>query len=166
MRIFRYWGKQGPADVDGKRFHLLPFHCLDVAATCRVLLAGNRSLVTQISGLLQVNPEVAQGLFPFLACLHDLGKFCPAFQHQKPWIVEKLKGPGGNSAQEIYHDEAGYVLWMDAVARGELIPAVVAAGDRIKDPTSSLRSLVSASTHHHGSPPGSPDPVLLDTMWR
>ena len=26
---FRYWGK---AERDGERYHLLPYHCLDVAA--------------------------------------------------------------------------------------------------------------------------------------
>lgn len=26
---FRYWGK---AEKDGDRYHLLPYHCLDVAA--------------------------------------------------------------------------------------------------------------------------------------
>jgi len=30
---FRYWGK---AERDGVRYHLLPYHCLDVAAMGRM----------------------------------------------------------------------------------------------------------------------------------
>jgi CRISPR-associated endonuclease/helicase Cas3 len=29
---FRYWGKAKPQDGSAAQFHLLPYHCLDVAA--------------------------------------------------------------------------------------------------------------------------------------
>jgi len=35
---FRYWGK---AEKDGVGYHLLPYHCLDVAAGCfKLMLPG------------------------------------------------------------------------------------------------------------------------------
>jgi len=30
--IYRYWGKARSGDETGPEYHLLPYHCLDVAA--------------------------------------------------------------------------------------------------------------------------------------
>jgi CRISPR-associated endonuclease/helicase Cas3 len=82
---FRYWGK---ADrTDPTRYHLLPYHCLDVAAVADVWwkssTAIRNSLIT-LSGL-EVNQVKAWMLF-FVA-LHDYGKFDLRFQckAEKVW---------------------------------------------------------------------------------
>jgi len=38
---YRYWGKE---EKDGQGYHLLPYHCLDVAAVGHVLLLKNAAL--------------------------------------------------------------------------------------------------------------------------
>ena len=38
VTFFSYWGKARPAGEKGESYHLLPFHCLDVAACGRLLL--------------------------------------------------------------------------------------------------------------------------------
>ena len=33
---WRYWGKARPANEHGAQYHLLPYHCLDVAAVAKM----------------------------------------------------------------------------------------------------------------------------------
>lgn len=49
---FKYWGK---AAKDGT-YHLLPYHCLDVAAVGWILLSPQKSLCTRIAAQLGLEP--------------------------------------------------------------------------------------------------------------
>jgi CRISPR-associated endonuclease/helicase Cas3 len=44
--FYRYWGK-AREDDDGVKFHLLPYHCLDVAAVADVWWDSSKSLHRQ-----------------------------------------------------------------------------------------------------------------------
>ena len=71
----QYLGKK---NHDGTSYHLLPYHCLDVAAVGRNYVDNNprlKSLFTSHT-LFANNP----GLLPFLLALHDVGKFSKPFQ--------------------------------------------------------------------------------------
>ena len=67
----------------GDSYHLLPYHCLDVAAVGWQLLAPNKPLCKQLVKQLEVEPEWLRTLFVLCLALHDLGKFARAFQGLK-----------------------------------------------------------------------------------
>lgn len=76
----RYWGKAKAEDESGPAFHLLPYHCLDVAAV--VCEWWQQSQVIRERFVVEAGlPE--QEVFAwvvFFAALHDLGKFDVRFQ--------------------------------------------------------------------------------------
>ncbi|WP_227370757.1 CRISPR-associated endonuclease Cas3'' [Halomonas sp. M20] len=110
MDYFHYWGKARP-DSEGPPCHLLPFHCLDVAAVGWYLLAPERPLTRQLATQLDLPPENMRKLFVWALGLHDLGKFARAFQAQaRPHSVE-LVAPLPRFAYSERHDRLGAVLW-------------------------------------------------------
>ncbi|MGZ8945870.1 MAG: HD domain-containing protein [Methylococcaceae bacterium] len=44
---YKYWGKARSDNENGANYHLLPYHCLDVAAVGWQLLAPDKSLCKQ-----------------------------------------------------------------------------------------------------------------------
>src|SRR5690349_9929262 len=74
---FRYWGK---AEKNDSSYHLLPYHCLDVAAVGWVLLDPEKPLCLRLAEQLGISPELLQCWFSFFLSLHDIGKFATAFQ--------------------------------------------------------------------------------------
>ncbi|MGZ8224106.1 MAG: HD domain-containing protein [Methylobacter sp.] len=92
---YRYWGKAKPdADSKGPAYHLLPYHCLDVAAVGWHLMALDKPICNQLAKQLQVKPEWLRTLFTFCLVLHDLGKFARAFQGLKTDLSpERTKYP-------------------------------------------------------------------------
>ena len=86
-RLFHYWGKAGEEDKD---YHLLVYHCLDVAA-CGVMLLRLilqwRSLLEKITGL--SGKALEDRIFFYLA-LHDLGKFATGFQNLRHDLLRRL----------------------------------------------------------------------------
>ena len=76
-----YWGKALTNDGDGAAYHLLPYHCLDVAAVGSVLLTMDTSLSRSLVYIL--GPRAHQVSFSwllFFLALHDLGKFAEGFR--------------------------------------------------------------------------------------
>jgi CRISPR-associated endonuclease/helicase Cas3 len=78
MSYYSYWGK---ADKEGN-YHLLPYHCLDVAAVGTVVFQQNPKLLNRFSSLVGMDENLFKKLFLFFLALHDLGKFSDAFQGQ------------------------------------------------------------------------------------
>lgn len=74
---FRYWGK---AEKEGEGYHLLPYHCLDVAAVVSVW--WNASSAIRRSFFLQEScpEEQLRAWLLFFTALHDYGKFDLRFQ--------------------------------------------------------------------------------------
>jgi len=69
---YRYWGKASKQATEGetsaKQYHLLPYHCLDVAAVGWLLLDPSKSLCKKISKQLDVEPQWLRECFRF--CLN------------------------------------------------------------------------------------------------
>ncbi|MGL1834882.1 CRISPR-associated helicase Cas3' [Rhodocyclaceae bacterium SMB388] len=111
---FCYWGKARPRDVGGAEYHLLPYHCLDVAAVGVTLLKrlpALRTLFTRALGL-----DADEALYAWLAfCLsiHDLGKFAESFQGQRSDLVKQLRGREADAGKpySIRHDTLGWLIW-------------------------------------------------------
>lgn len=77
---WRYRGKASPRDEAGDRWHLLPFHMLDVAAMMEVLLDQRPDWVEISAASAGWSVRQFRAAATYFAILHDLGKFARSFQ--------------------------------------------------------------------------------------
>lgn len=150
---FRYWGKAKPTSADSAACHLLPFHCLDVAAVAVEFLRRHHTLRAHFKARLEVDSDEAlYGWIAFWMALHDLGKFSEAFQSQRSDLVEWLKErvPLKDKVYTVRHDSLGMLLWC-----GSLSGALEKRGCFGDDPDTldGLDAWARAVTGHHGQPP-------------
>lgn len=107
-----YWGK---ADRKSQDYHLLIYHCLDVAAVGQTLLEKNTELLEFFSAHFQLNSAIFKEWIKFFLALHDIGKFSDGFQQLRPEIAKHL---GRSAKEKLYkkshlHDTLGLLLWND-----------------------------------------------------
>lgn len=96
---FRYWGK---ADKETGKYHLLPYHCLDVAAVGAMLLKQNTLLSKKISEITRLDEKTSlYWILTFLG-LHDIGKFSVTFQGLRKYLISKLQGKGTSKQYTVY----------------------------------------------------------------
>jgi len=126
---FKYWGKAAKNE-DGSNsnaYHLLPYHCLDVAAVADVWLDESATLLSQISQHLNTTPKHAKNIVLFFILLHDLGKFDARFQHFREDIRVKLQGDEWEvDEDETYysHGSCGYKQFCEMYDTNEAVKAV------------------------------------------
>lgn len=152
-----YWGKAKPPDGSSVSMHLLPYHCLDVAAVGSAYLAsapGFRSWLAAELGVASEDDLMAW--LSFWLCLHDLGKFSEAFQGQRADLFETLRSRPPRMPYAERHDTLGWVAWRELLEQ----PAIEEAwlGPQTEDYLQGLDAWVRAVTGHHGQPPKS-DPI-------
>lgn len=119
--FWNYWGKARPVEGSAAAFHLLPYHCLDVAAVGTAYLdaaPGLRRWLTSEIGAACEKELVAW--VSFWLCLHDLGKFSEAFQSQRAELFEHLRGRPPRNAYNERHDTLGRVAWTKVVEQTAL----------------------------------------------
>lgn len=141
---FRYWGKARPDEGDSARYHLLPYHCLDVAAVGWYLLDPDKPLCLRLARQLGVAPAWLQQFFSFCLMLHDLGKFARAFQNLVPSLSPDLVPYAGQCVYSERHDTLGFLLWKKHLAKNlsALIPADI-----------KIEPWLEVVCGHHGQPP-------------
>jgi len=111
---WRYWGKASSADNGSvAKYHLLPYHCLDVAAVGAVLLSKHHFLRRRMARLANLPEEVLVGWFKTLLALHDLGKFAETFQQLNPEVRKQFWGEIKFRHYDPRHDSLGFLLWKD-----------------------------------------------------
>jgi CRISPR-associated endonuclease/helicase Cas3 len=155
--FFKYWGKAEQVAGDmPPAYHLLPYHCLDVAAVGSIILHNNKSLLGRLSGLagLERDDFVLWAIF-FLA-LHDMGKFADSFQSLNPFVQAKLqKRVSKRMYGGLRHDSLGFALW-NQVLRQEFqslrIVQVVQRSKRRQAKESPVDVWMAVVTGHHGVP--------------
>ena len=109
----RYWGKATVGGDSQTAYHLLPYHCLDVAAVGDILLTRHPVLLRRLSQQMQMPEQQARAWLVFLLGIHDLGKFAETFQQIRPdlrqhfWPDESIK----RNNYSIRHDSLGEMLW-------------------------------------------------------
>lgn len=170
---FRYWGKASPrgegcaaSAAPEAAFHLLPYHCLDVAAVGEVLLTlpgWGLGAWAEEGGM---GVQTWQRLAVFFLALHDLGKFAPGFQNLVPHpgsalVPFRAQYPYGG---DVRHDTLGWMAWRALMARKPL-PCALPSRDR-----GAWDSWMLAMTGHHGAPPhgqinGRPVHELASRYW-
>ncbi|MDD5644429.1 MAG: CRISPR-associated helicase Cas3' [bacterium] len=141
---YKYWGKAKKRDAGGWDYHLLPYHCLDVAAVGQYL-AVQLGIVEHIAQKLKCEKPAAISVITFLCSVHDIGKFSDGFQNQIPALVKVLRGISLNAVYQEKHWSLGHLFWRKYVDK-------VFSGDKntILD---FLDAWLSASSGHHGRPP-------------
>lgn len=144
---FRYWGKaKKELDQAGVGYHLLVYHCLDVAAVGWLLLAPEKPLCQSLTKQLNAKPEWLQSWFTFCLALHDIGKFCRAFQNLAPNLSDRLVSYAPQYVYGKRHDTLGFTLWQKVLNKilVDVIPPSVSR------PMNSWMEIVCG---HHGQPP-------------
>lgn len=161
LRYFSYWGKARP-QADGPQLHLLPYHCLDVAAVGRAYLQRSPALLDWLARQLGIESrEFLIGWITFWLALHDLGKFSTSFQAQRVDLVELLqerKLPHGAGVGGVRHDSLGMQFWRDHVE-----PLADEEGwfGENRDLSYGIQYWARAVTGHHGQPPLQVDRLSL-----
>ena len=153
QHYYRYWGK---VEKGGVRYHLLPYHCLDVAAVGWLLLAPEQPLCQRIAAQLQIEPELLRQWVAFFLCLHDIGKFATAFQGLVSGLSPDLVPKNSRMEYTIRHDTLGYMLWRDVLKNRLEETQIFCALTDAKELRQSGRSLdvwMQVVTGHHGIPP-------------
>jgi CRISPR-associated endonuclease/helicase Cas3 len=95
---FRYWGKARKDGEEGAAYHLLPYHCLDVAAVASAWwdasTAIRRTFLASFNDS-ESNQIRLRAWVMFFLALHDLGKFDLRFQLKAPEALAAVWRPLG-----------------------------------------------------------------------
>lgn len=116
---FRYWGK---AEKDGERYHLLPYHCLDVAAVAHVWWQQSSVIRERFEATTALPQAKAYAWVLFFVTLHDLGKFDVRFQIKAHDIAYMLWSEFSNAdrsqSNKYWHgDYSSYWFFNDLSSR-------------------------------------------------
>lgn len=143
-----FWGK-ARAFTDAIPSHPIAYHCLDVAASGRVLLEHHQLWREQLGELLQINDEDLLAFVTFSLAMHDIGKFSQPFQSKAPqhWPTQLLGPYDKNKVSGLpHHDTAGWWMWRKKIET-LLLDRFIGLDDGLFDP------LMKAVVGHHGTPP-------------
>ncbi|HIB9011547.1 MULTISPECIES: CRISPR-associated helicase/endonuclease Cas3 [Citrobacter] len=148
---FAYWGKTSKKENihdQGDAYHLLPYHCLDVAACGWQMVMRNRFHAADIFAELGFSREEAARWFAWILGLHDIGKFARGFQQlNKTSYPDLVPGISGIGYPER-HDSLGYWFWQGLrKAWPNALPALTRESERTLD------IWLNVVTGHHGLPP-------------
>ena len=156
----RYWGKVQPpkkfgSDLEksGPAYHLLPYHCLDVAAVGWILLDPEKLLCQRLAAQLGVEPAWLRTFFVFCLSLHDLGKFSRAFQGQKKELSPDLVKANPRMRYDERHDTLGFWLWQDNLWQDNLSTQLKKLSFDNSAWLGKIEPWLEIVTGHHGMPP-------------
>ena len=157
---FKYWGK---VTKDGD-YHLLPYHCLDVAAVGYSLLDNYKLLCKRLAKELEIDPSWLRKWFTFCLSIHDIGKFATTFQGQVTNLSDNLVPSNSRMPYTVRHDTLGFFLWQNVLEGCWLEEG----GLGYKTNDSNVRKIVRSFTPwievvtgHHGVPPNKGKSSLL-----
>jgi len=147
-----YWGKARKEGDEGAPYHLLPYHCLDVAAVAQVLLSQQHGLKHRLCALSGLEEKDFLKWIVFFLAIHDLGKFSESFQNLRPDLLETLQGKTSDNNYSHRHDSLGYALWRVEV-RNWLLNVQSNGRGRKGSSLSGVDYWALATMGHHGLPP-------------
>jgi CRISPR-associated endonuclease/helicase Cas3 len=112
---FKCWGKADRQNP--QRYHLLPYHCLDVAAVASVWWESSPSIRNAFLCPDNQNQDHLKAWALFFIALHDIGKFDLRFQRKAPhiWCLlqdsQKKSHLSKNDSLKYFHGPAG-LFWL------------------------------------------------------
>lgn len=161
---YRYWGK---AEKDGNSYHLLPYHCLDVAAVASAWWDSSPAIRHGFRLHNTLSEEQLRAWMLFFIALHDYGKFDVRFQLRvKP--IWRLLYPNANSygdlpavwdCKKYYHGERGLswfmkdhgeMLGVESDKSGSGLCFLDEPEEPLSDCWRNWKSWIEAVTGHHG----------------
>lgn len=151
-----YWGKAGVASEPLPEYHLLAYHCLDVAAVGKILLEQRPGLLKQLADQTGLPDSVFTSWMLFFLALHDLGKWSGTFQRQRGDIATQLGQNISLKPSSMRHDSLGYVLWKNHLAKKLAGSPHFSGREWLKNDdwrNYVLSYCMQAVTGHHGKPP-------------
>ncbi|WP_422475899.1 CRISPR-associated endonuclease Cas3'' [Endozoicomonas sp. ALB032] len=163
MSFYNYWGKAGnQSEGDNASYHLLVYHCLDVAAVAKVWWQASASLRRQFCHQSGLPDQQTRAWLLFFIALHDLGKFDIRFQ-LKAKDVWRQVNPETNcfkpdflqeNINDYYHGPAGvywlYQDWQDRFA-GEQDDSYIFCDDDENESWRAWFSWLGPVAGHHGT---------------
>ncbi len=154
-KYWGYWGKARKVNECGAPYHLLVYHCLDVAAMGAAYLERHTHLRRMWAARLGVAEERLTSWIVFFLALHDLGKFSYRFQGLRPDLALLLKNQQKQDDYTIRHDTLGQIVFETKIR-----PLII-EHQRLGECTAEDRDYWPAIaelwskcvTGHHGQPP-------------
>jgi CRISPR-associated endonuclease/helicase Cas3 len=159
--FFLYWGKARAAINSGPTFHLLAYHCLDVAAVAEVWWRESRVIRHALSKGAGADGSTLAWA-KFFVALHDLGKFDVRFQLKAREAFQALRSGFDvnlvslRDSEGYFHGPAGYA-WFT-----RQYPAIVGMQERNRVHLESWQGWLAAVTGHHGVIPQHAHMLNLD----
>lgn len=150
---FHYWGK---AEKEGDGYHLLVYHCLDVAAVGHLLLRKNNLLLRRLVGVTGLDEAAFCRWQEIFLALHDIGKFSESFQNLRPDFLKKLQQKESALSYSVRHDSLGFLLWEQGLCRPDNLNEwfhIRADEGQLRKWGRVLACFGRAMTGHHGEPP-------------
>ena len=148
---YRYWGKARPMEDKAEpACHLLPYHCLDVAAVGDVLLRHNTLLEKKLSEITGFDKKTILYWTLMFLGLHDIGKFSITFQGLREDSLHKLQEKNTSKHYTVRHDSLGNLLWRGVLWQPSIHPEMADDKDYWEE---ILGYFSKAFTGHHGEPP-------------
>ncbi|MGY0216645.1 CRISPR-associated helicase/endonuclease Cas3 [Endozoicomonadaceae bacterium StTr2] len=116
--FYAYWGKAGKGD-DEQGYHLLVYHCLDVAAVAKAWWQSSASIRRQFCEQAGLPESQTEAWLLFFIALHDLGKFDIRFQLKAKEVWQQVNVDADDFApyfsrqqiKDYWHGPAG-VYWL------------------------------------------------------
>jgi CRISPR-associated endonuclease/helicase Cas3 len=161
----KYWGKARKGEDGTYEYHLLPYHCLDVAAVGSVLLKSNPEILPSlhiITNHLKVDPD---SFLKLLLSLHDLGKFAKTFQALIPDIQLELQGRNRGKPVPVRHDALGAALWRSKYMSNLSDRLISEVGFECISIIESLETFVNITSGHHGIPANPESSTNIDDFF-
>jgi CRISPR-associated endonuclease/helicase Cas3 len=167
---FKYWGKaKKSTEQAGAGYHLLPYHCLDVAAVGQYLLSENRPLTKDLAMFLELTPKQVQSLLVFFLVLHDLGKFTSAFQQLFSFFTDErllqVIDCKQYDGKYFRHDRMGLYFWqqLESLVFNKLfsIQELNKRNRQHLEIRKSLMVIMDCMLGHHGLPIDTKDPGAI-----
>jgi CRISPR-associated endonuclease/helicase Cas3 len=144
-----YWGKARTENTHGAPCHLLPYHCLDVAAVGQQLMRLPAFGLGDLADRAGLAEESLRQIQTFFLALHDLGKFARGFQSLVPNLAPALVAAMSrfDYGDDLRHDTLGWLAW-----KCEAVAAL--ANSALTRPEHDAWSRwFLAVAGHHGEPP-------------
>jgi len=154
--MYKNWGKTDTAKNSAdRRYHLLVYHCLDVAASGSLLLRKDPLLLKKLKEHLPLDDEQIISLVSFYLAIHDIGKFSERFQNLQPELLVNLRGHDSTRSYSLRHDSMGSYLWKalwDKIWDENWLCLDKTSFDSY-DWNDLLTPWITSTTGHHGNPP-------------
>ncbi len=147
-----YWGKSTKKGDKEFSYHLLPYHCLDVAAVTWLLLDPESRRCKDIAQKLSFPGKTVRYVITLIMIIHDLGKFSKTFQSLVPGLYCILFPLHKIKIYEERHDTLGFLLWRGDPNRNEnSIKYLFDSKNNILMQIADY--IIKAAFGHHGIPP-------------